>query len=434
MNTSSTIPDKTSSGGTPASRLRMLFVDDESAVLHILKIGMQPLAAEWDMHFVDSGKKALALIQQQPFDVVVSDMRMSDMNGAQLLNHVLQEHPRTARIILSGYSDLQDVIRCLGLAHQFLHKPCDIVEFRNNLKRIASLNLQLHQDRLLTLAGRLTKVPSIPDLYLEMLDALQSPTSSTQRIADIASQDPALSAKLLQISNSAFFGFNRTFSSVDEAVQFLGVGVIQSLALAVPLFNAFDQNKCPKFPVDHVWNHSVHTGMLARRFINEYLEDFELAEQAFTAGVLHDIGQIILADNLPDEYMAVLADAHLRSEPLCQAERRNFQTTHAEVGGYLLALWGLPFPLVDAVAYHHEPRKSQVTTFGLTGVIHIVSALQHERAAHPAVVSNPVDLDYVHGIGMADHLEKWRHDLFNVDDEINGKKPRVHEPASRHCA
>jgi len=411
MSTLSTLPGETSPGSTPASKLRMLFVDDEPAVLNVLKMGMRPMAAEWDMHFADSGKKALALIEAQPFDVVISDMRMPDMNGTQLLNHALQRNPQTVRIILSGYSDLRDVISCVGLAHQFLHKPCSLVDLRDSLKRITSLNRQLHHDGLLTLTAQLTNVPSIPGQYLEMLDALQSPTSSAQRIADIASQDPALSAKLLQLSNSAFFGFNRTFSSVDEAVQFLGVGVIQSLALAVPLFSAFDRNKCPTFPVDQVWNHSVQTGMLARRFINEYLEDPPLAEQAFAAGVLHDIGQIILASGIPETYTAILADAQARSEPLCQAERRSLQTTHAEIGGYLLALWGLPFSLVDAVAYHHEPQKSQVTEFGLTGVIHIVNALQHEQAAHPGIVPDAVDLEYIHSIGMAGHLEKWRNDL-----------------------
>jgi len=410
----STLPTRaveTPSAGTPAPRLRMLFVDDEPAVLNVLKMGMRSMTAEWDMYFADSGKKALALIEAQPFDVVVSDMRMPDMNGTQLLNHAMQRNPRTVRIILSGYSDLRDVISCVGLAHQFLHKPCSLVDLRDSLKRITNLNRQLQHDGLLNLTARLTHVPSIPGLYLEMLEALQSPTSSAQRIADLASQDPALCAKLLQLANSAFFGFNRTFSTVDEAVQFLGVGVIQSLALAVPLFSAFDRNKCPAFPLDQIWNHSVQTGMLARRFINEYLEDPPLAEQAFAVGVLHDIGQIILASGMPDTYTAVLADARTRSEPLCDAERRSFQTTHAEMGGYLLALWGLPFPLVDAVAYHHEPRKSQVTTFGLTGVIHIVNALQHEQAVPPGIVPNPVDLDYIHNIGMAGYLEKWRNDL-----------------------
>lgn len=411
MPTSSSLPGAAAPGHPPASKIRMLFVEDEPAVLGVLKIGMRPMAGEWDMHFVEDGEAALALIKQQPFDVVVSDMRMPGMNGAQLLNHVLQLHPRAVRIILSGYSDLQDVISSVGLVHQFLHKPCSLIDLRNCLKRIADLNRRLQQDELLTLAARLTHVPSVPGLYLEILQALQSPTASTQRIADIAARDPALSAKLLQLSNSAFFGSDRTVYSVAEAVQFLGVGMIQSLALAVPLFSAFDRNKCPAFSIERLWQHSVQTAILARWLVHEYLEDPSLAEQAFAAGILHDIGQIMLASGMSREYADVLAGIQSQPEPLCQAERKKFQATHAEMGGYLLALWGLPFSLVDAVAYHHEPGRSSVVTFGLAGIIHVANALQHEQAPHPDAAPCPLDTDYIRRFRLADPLEKWRNDL-----------------------
>jgi len=389
----------------------MLFVDDEPPVLRVLKIGMRSMADEWDMHFAESGEEALALIRKQPFDVVVSDMRMPGMNGAQLLYEVLKLYPRTVRIILSGHSDLKDVIGCVGLTHQFLHKPCRLLELRNSLDHIATLNRQLRDDNLLTLCARLANVPSIPGLYLDMVNALQSPTTSTQRIAEIASQDPALCAKLLQLANSTYFGFSHTVCSIADAVQFLGVGVIQSLALATPLFSAFDRHKCPAFPLDQVWHHSIQTGTLARRIVAEYLEDTHLADQAFAAGVLHDIGQLVLANSMSAEYQAIITEARSKTEPFYLAERKCFGATHAEIGGYLLALWGLPFPLVDAVACHHEPNRSQTNTFGLAGIIHVANSLQHEQALHPDIVSCPIDLGFVHALGMEAHVEKWRSEL-----------------------
>ena len=292
-----------------------------------------------------------------------------------------------------------------------MHKPCNLADLRNCLKRTTELKHQLQHDGLRTLAARLTNVPSMPNLYLEMLDTLQSPTASTQRIADIAAKDPALSAKLLQLSNSSFFGFSRTVSSVAEAVQFLGVGLIQSLALAVPLFSAFDRRKCPGFPLDQVWDHCVQTGVLARRLITGHLEDAPLAEQAFAAGILHDIGKLILADGMPEEYAAIIAAARSHREPLCQSEQKSLSATHAQIGGYLLALWGLPFPLVEAVAHHHEPRRSHSTGFSLTGVIHIVNTLQHEQAGQPDLVPSPLDMEYIHSAGMSGLLEKWRNEL-----------------------
>jgi HD-like signal output (HDOD) protein len=244
-----------------------------------------------------------------------------------------------------------------------------------------------------------------------MAKALQSPTASTQSIADIAARDPGLTAKLLQLSNSAFFGINRTVNSVADAVQFLGVGVIQSLALAVPLFSSFDRNKCPSFPVEQVWHHSIQTGILARWLVGEYLEDSVLAEQAFAAGVLHDIGQLILAQGMSKDYSAVLAEVRSNATPLCQVEQNRFQTTHAEVGGYLLTLWGLPFSLVDAVAYHHDPRRSPTATFGLAGIIHVVNLLQHEQTIHPGFVPTPMDMEYIHSHGLEGYVDKWREDL-----------------------
>ena len=333
--------------------MQMLFVDDEPAVLKVLKATMRPMANEWDMHFVENGEDALALIQRQPVDAVISDMRMPGMNGVQLLNHVLRLHPQAIRFILSGYSDLQDIISCAGVSHQFLHKPCNLMNLRDSLKRATQLKRQLQHGKLCKLAARLVSLPSMPDLYIEIMDALLSPTSTVQRIADIAAQDPALTAKLLQLSNSAFLGISRTVNSAGEAVQFLGVGMIQSLALAIPLFNAFDRRKCPAFPLDQIWNHSVQTGVIARRLAREQSEPMPPPEQAFTAGLLHDIGKLILASSLPEEYGAILSEARERSEPLMLAEKRCFEATHAEVGGYLLALWGLPFPMVDAVAHHH---------------------------------------------------------------------------------
>ena len=388
--------------------MQMLFVDDEPAVLKVLNATMRPMADEWDMHFVENGETALALIQRQPVDAVISDMRMPGMNGVQLLNHVLRLHPQAIRFILSGYSDFQDIISCAGVSHQFLHKPCNLVNLRDSLKRATRLKSQLQHGKLCMLAARLVNLPSMPDLYVEIMDALLSPTSTIQRIADIAAKDPALTAKLLQLSNSAFFGINRTVNSASEAVQFLGVGVIQSLALAIPLFNGFDRRKCPAFPLDQIWNHSVQTGVIARRLAREQSETSPLAEQAFTAGLLHDIGKLILADSLPKEYGAILAEARERSEPLMLAEKRGFEATHAEVGGYLLALWGLPFPMVEAVAHHHEPGRAQGAGFDLTGIIHVANTLQHERAKQPDLVSSPIDLDYIQNTGMASQLENWR--------------------------
>jgi len=394
----------------PPGRIRMLFVDDEPGVLKVLELAMRALAQEWDTHFVPSGQEALALLARQPFDVVVSDMRMPDMNGAQLLNQVMRRYPRAVRIILSGYVELQDVMNCVGVAHQFLQKPCSLVDLRCCLQRVADLNSRLQHEGLRTLAASMPNLPSVPALYLQMLDAIQSPSASAQRLAEIASQDPALTAKLLQLANSAFFGFSHSVYSVTEAVQILGAGTLQSLALAIPLFSAFDRRKCPSFPIDEMWEHSVQTGVLARRIAGSLLGDAQLPEQAFAAGVLHDLGKLILADGMAAPYAAILATARAKAQPLYQVEREVLSVTHADLGAYLLALWSLPFPLAEAVAYHHEPRRLQTATFDLSGIVHVANCLQREHSQQPDLVPAPLDMEYLNAVGAARHLDEWRED------------------------
>ena len=392
-------------------KTRVLFVDDEPSMLRVLKMGMRSMTASWDMEFASSGEEALAIMEHRKFDVVVTDMRMPGINGAQLLNHVLRHHPETIRIILSGYSDLSEVVKCVGLTHQFLEKPCSLEDLKDCLKRVTLVKTRLTNDRLCELTGSLSNLPSLPELYLEIADALQSPTASAQRIAEIASKDPALSAKLLQLSNSAYFGFSRKVFSVAEAVQLLGVSVIQSLAMAVPIFASFRRDKCPGFPLDAIWDHSVQTGVLGRKIFSQHADDAHLAEQAFCAGVLHDLGKIILADGMAETYAAVLKESWDTRTPLFQIERKHLQATHAEVGGYLLAIWGLPMPLIEAVANHHHPRRCGTSELCLAGVIHIANALQHARGGQAEIVPSPVDTDYLQHLGLDLQFEIWRQKL-----------------------
>lgn len=406
-------------GGTPSLpaapaatvKTRILFVDDEPSMLRVLKMALRSMAGAWDMEFANSGADGLALVEQRAFDVVVTDMRMPGMNGAQLLNQVLRRHPQTIRIILSGYSDLSEVVNCVGLTHQFLEKPCSLDDLKNCLKRVTQVKSRLANEKLCELAGSLKNLPSLPELYLQIAEALQSPTASAQRIADIASQDPAIAAKLLHLSNSAFFGFSHKVFSVDEAVQLLGVSVIQSLAMAVPIFSAFSRNKCPAFPIDQLWEHSIQTALLARRIASHHLDDSFLGEQAFCAGILHDLGKLILADGLPDEYTAIIQESRRTQTPLFEVERQQLHATHAEVGAYLLALWGLPIPLVEAVANHHHPRHCGLGEPCLAGVVHFANALQHLINPQLQIVPTPVDAGYLKQLGLDQQFLAWRAEL-----------------------
>jgi putative nucleotidyltransferase with HDIG domain len=329
----------------------------------------------------------------------------------------LRLHPQTVRIVLSGYSDLSEVVGCIGLTHQFLEKPCSLDDLKNCLARVSQLNDRFTDQKLRNFAASLKNLPSLPELYLEISDALQSPNCSAQRIAEIASEDPAIAAKLLQLSNSAYFGFSREVSSVAEAVQLLGVGIIQSLALAVPIFASFSRQKFPSFPIDQIWEHSAQTAIISQRICSEHLGDAFLGEQAFCAGILHDLGKIILAESVPEDYATVFKAAQEHHLPVAEEERKQFAATHAEVGAYLMAIWGLPIPLVEAVANHHRPGRCGTQEFCLAGIVHLANALQHMTSGNADPALGLLDQNYLKSVGLESEFENWRAALMGDTNE-----------------
>jgi putative nucleotidyltransferase with HDIG domain len=390
-------------------RKRILFVDDEKSVLLVLQAFMQRLSSEWETVCVDGAKEALAVMAQQPFDVVITDMRMPDMNGTELLNEVMRRHPKTVRIVLSGHADEETVQESVGIAHQWVAKPFDIRALRNILGLIASFHRRLENPGIKELIGQIRHLPSVPQLYYEIIEALQSSTASTQTIAEIIARDPALTAKILHLVNSAFFGNSRTICDASEAVQLLGVSRIRSLALMHHIFSSFDRHSYEQLSVEEVWRHSLQTAAWARQFVLWQGGGRMMEEKAFTGGLLHDIGQLILAANLPAAYREIHGVARSQKISLYEAERQVLKATHADVGAYLLSIWGLPIPLVETVALHHEPVRAPVRTFSALTAVHLASTWSYDQSpAAKEIPGTPLDMDYLAAAGVAEHLDLWR--------------------------
>ena len=245
-------------------RKRILFVDDEKSVLLVLRAFMQRLSSEWETECVEGGMQALALMAQKPFDVVITDMRMPDMDGTELLNEIVKRYPKTVRIVLSGHADEQTVNESIGVAHQWVAKPFDIKVLRSILNLISRFQRRLDNPGIKELIGKIRHLPSVPQLYFEIIEALQSNTSSVQIISEIISRDPALTAKILQLVNSAFFGNARSICDPIEAVQLLGVSRIRSLALIHHVFSSFERRSYEQLSVEEVWRHSLQTAAWSR--------------------------------------------------------------------------------------------------------------------------------------------------------------------------
>lgn len=393
-------------------RKHILFVDDEKTVLSVLQAFMQRLSAEWETTCAESGPEALAFMAKQQFDVVITDMRMPDMTGTELLNEVMKRYPKTVRIVLSGHADEQTVQESVGVAHQWVAKPFDLKALRSVLNLIASFHRRLGSPSIREVIGKIRNLPSAPQLYFEIIEALQSCTASTQTIAEIIGRDAALTANILHLVNSAFFGAARSICDAGEAVQVLGVSRIRSLALIHHVFSSFDQQSYEDLAVDEIWRHSLQTAAWARQFVLWQGGGRMMEERAFTGGLLHDMGQLIIAANLPAAHREIRSLARSRRMPIYEAEQQVLHATHADIGAYLLSIWGLPPPLVDAVALHHEPNLSPDATFSALTAVHLASAWSYEETPTARdIPGSPLDLNYLAETGIAENLGLWRQRL-----------------------
>jgi len=391
-----------------APKLRVMFVDDEPAVLRMLGMGLRTMSQEWEVAYVERGDAALAMMEEKPFDVVVTDMRMGSVSGAGLINELLKRFPQTVRLVVSGYADEELVMKCVAATHQYFAKPPDLERLKATVRRIACLGARLSQAEVRTAVTRMSRLPSAPAAQERLVDTLESPSCSIGQIGEVVASDPSLAVQVLKLVNSAFFGFTREVSDVTEAVQLLGVGALRSLALTFQLFAKFDPTTCGACALESTWTHSRRTAALARRIAQAESSDRRIAEQAFTAGLLHDIGKLVLAADSPTQYARFLSLAHGEQREMARAELTTWKTTSADVGAYLLGLWGLPAPLVDAAAYHEVPSDSADQTFTPLTAVHVASLLAQESGApKPEAVAATVDTGYLQRLRLVDRLPDW---------------------------
>jgi HD-like signal output (HDOD) protein len=388
---------------------RILFVDDEPLLLQLYTSMMEDERDLWEVVTTTDPRHALQIMEQSPFDVVVSDMMMPGMDGTDLLNEIKVRHPLTSRIILSVLGDQERVARFLGDTHQFIAKPFDVQSFKATLARVCGLDAYLKNETLRALIGQLSTLPSFPSLYLEVIKEVSSPDSSIESVAAIVAEDAGMTAKMLQIVNSAVFGLAHRVGSSFEAVQYLGFGMLRSLVLSTHIFSSYERTRLKGFSVDLLWSHALRCGTLARMIMQLEGAGPAEVEHAYTAGILHDMGKLMMAHSLPGRFQKALALAADRRISSHEAEIETFGASHAGVAAYLLGLWGLPTLIVEAVALHHQPSDSDVSDFGVLTAVHVANVLEHElvkteSGGRPAAL----DMSYLADAGVQNRLEAWR--------------------------
>ncbi len=378
---------------------RIIFVDDEPNMIDGLRRMLRSLRHNWDLAFATSGPQALELMEQHPYEVIVSDMRMPGMDGRQLLEEVERLYPQVVRVVLSGST--AGALDALRPIHQYLAKPCDAETVKSTIERALELRNLVPPDKVRQLISRTGSVPSLPSLYVQIMQELNSPDCEIDRVADIIASDAGMTAKILQLANSAFFGLPGRISTPSDAIFRLGLDVVKSLALSVRVFSAFETDEVNRLKLNRVWPHSLSTASLARRVAVHQQAAPAVVDVAFTAGLLHDVGKLVLAANVPETYLDVLTRASEAKIKDWQAEYITFGVTHGEIGAYLIGLWGLHESLVEAIALHHRPRLCRQCQFGPLAAVHLADALEcHRRSDQGKYAARDMDVDYLGRVGL----------------------------------
>lgn len=390
---------------------RVLFVDDEQKILDGLCRMLRPLRNEWDMSFSSSGPDALSRFEADPFDVVVSDMRMPGMNGDEFLTEVRKRYPRTLRVVLTGEAHRDSMIRVIGIAHRVLTKPLDAEKLKDVIRRSCELRNLLKNPILEELINRVGTVPSPPTLYSRVVEVLENDDWSIDELGRILADDVGVSAKLVQLANSSLFGLRWTTSNTAQAVQVLGTETTKSLVLTAGLISSYDPTRLAPFTLGDIWAHSRDVGTAAARIATANGLDGKGKRDAAMAGILHDIGRLILADVAPDKYRQVLRAVAAGGVTISKAERDVIGTTHAEAGAYLLGLWGLPENLVEAVAWHHNPADCPGQIFDALAAVHAAESMVGGGDG------GTLDLDYLSRFNATDAAARWTKLLANLPRE-----------------
>ncbi|MBX2821647.1 MAG: HDOD domain-containing protein [Rhodothermaceae bacterium] len=387
----------------------ILLVDDHQELLNSLNRAFYLLPDEWEVDAANNGKEAIEMLGKRAYDVIVTDIKMPLMNGADLLDVVVSMYHSTIRIVLSGYTEKDLIYKTVGTAHHFLTKPVNLEKLIGVIRRSLSLRSQLTDVKIKSLVSGIRTLPSLPRVYQELIQALRKTTVSMKEIETIVSRDVGLTAKLLHLVNSSFFGRASRVTSVMQAIQLLGVEVVKAIAVSTAVFTPFKENKSSYFSMLSFEERSMAIAIRARELAKTEKQEQHIIEDSFIAGMMLEIGRLIVASNLPEEYDRIHGLVLSGDRTPTNAEQDVLGVSYAEIGAYLLSLWGFRDNVVEAVAFQDMPSKSDDHEFSPLTAAHVAKGFAHALTGQDiAELHGLIDVDYLKKLGHFSRLDEWQ--------------------------
>ena len=366
--------------------------------------------SRWALHSAATHKEALGyLATGRALDAVLVDLTNLDLKGTDLLKEAVIRQPGALRIGLAApLPEGKTSPLAYAPTHQIVPSESPPRAWVATLARAFAAQNILSHDHFKKLLSGLQTLPVLPQIYTEVMDELESEDPSLERAGEIVSRDMGLSARLLQMVNSAYFGLKRAANSPGEAVMFLGTEMTKALVLSLKVFAQFDHLKSPELNLEQLWRQSWSTAVVARGLCREEGAEPAVINDAFMAGLLHKAGILVFAANFPEYFKATLQYSIRKKTTFWEAEYQFYNASHAELGAYLFSLWGMPDGMIEAIAYHNRPMLAKPRSFCALTALHVANALASDDTDERALRNQPIDREYLRCTGALDRLENWQ--------------------------
>jgi putative nucleotidyltransferase with HDIG domain len=402
---------------------RILFLATDPVERENIRSELAASEAGWEKLLAGTFDEAVAAIQARPVDAIVAYYQPADPSGPKLLNWAAERLPRLPRLILAEPVEREEILRVVLASHQFLPKPVTPEVLKGTVESAWLLDGAMPSEVLLTLASRIRVFPPLPSLYFRVLNELKSPDFSPQAVGEIVSKDLAMTTRLLQVINSGFYSLPRRITDLTEAVSLLGQETVKSLIIGIHLFLEHEHLKPLYFSISQLWRHSTAVARSAWLVAQMETGHAERTEEAYTAGLLHDIGKLVLANNFEAQYNKVQKAVRDSRRPLWEVETEEFGVSHAELGAFIMGRWGMPIGLLEATALHHQPGRSVRREFSALTAVHAANALEYElRGQAEGNVASELDHAYIESLGLADRIDRWRECVRSGKVPVEGKR------------